>query len=170
MLEISSYEQNSLIVIILSTTAIFVKSIMCSTCPTCPDTGEYIAASYILDSILLHNSSKPIQIKMELLSPGAVREYYVLNVLPQSFAVTTEGDDDLMLENATFIFPGPSPEPLTRCQPSIAIVDDSNLEGPEDFQVSVMEVSTPDGGVLNISMNSVTYTILDPEGKQVTNR
>ena len=87
-----------------------------------------------------------------------------------SFAVTTEGDDDFMLENATFIFPGPSPEPLTRCQPSIAIVDDSNLEGPEDFQVSVMEVSTPDGEVLNISVNSVTYTILDPEGKQVTNR
>ena len=70
-----------------------------------------------------------------------------------------------MLENATFIFPGPSPDPLRRCQPSIAIVNDSNLEGPEDFQVSVMEVSTPDGGNLSINMTSVNCTIIDPEGR-----
>ena len=69
-----------------------------------------------------------------------------------------------MLENATFIFPGPSPEPLIRCQPSIAIVDDSNLEGPDDFQVLVIGVGTPDGDVLSVSMNSVNYTIIDPEG------
>ena len=70
-----------------------------------------------------------------------------------------------MLESATFIFPGPSSDPLRRCQPSIAIVNDSNLEGPEDFQVSVMGVSTPDGDVLSTSMNSVNYTIIDPEGR-----
>ena len=67
-----------------------------------------------------------------------------------------------MLDNATFIFPGPSSNPLERCQPSITIVDDDNFEGPENFQVSVMEV---DGQALNISMESVTYTIVDPEGR-----